>query len=272
MARGANTILMRKWLLVFWLASLPSGWSQTVHEVQEDLRSRGQHCRSGLSDSWGDQQAGQDIQAILEVLDQLQGSEGPWDHSFVHQQRQALNSGIRRLRLSLSASSAAPGLQEWLTMVQPLETRLDALVKRFDGHQLLTREQWLGTSWQRDLTLPEFESPQELRRAARHLQQDARNLQYPWLFPVGGIGAYGPLGLGSGGTGLGQEIREFLRTVQRFDDACSRPYQDVSETRPAFEKMLRAFDRVDPTLRYQTSSFRSVQQSLERLQRFYDAL
>jgi hypothetical protein len=263
---------MRKLLLLFWLASCSWGWSQTIQEVQEDLRSRGQHWRSSLSDSWGDQQAGQDLQAILDVLDRLGGADAPWDHAFLHQQRQALSSGAQRLRISLSASTAAAGLQEWLTMLQPLEDRLDSLVKRFDGHQLLTRQQWLGTAWQRDLTLPEFQSPQELRRAARHLQQDARNLQYPWLFPVGGIGAYGPLGLGSGGTGLGQEIREFLRAVQRFDDACSRPYQDVSETRPAFEKMVRAFDRVDPTLRYQTSSFRSVQQAIERLQRFYDAL
>ena len=263
---------MRTWLMLFWLMTASMAWSQTVEEVQEGLLRQGQRWQSSLSDSWGDRQAGQDLQAVLEILGRLGSRDQPWDPPFLHQQRQSLSSASLRLRMGASASSAARELQEWLASLQQYEARLTLLEKRFDGFQLMSREAWLSTPWERDLTLPEFSTPVELRRAARHLQLDARNLQYPWLFPVAGVGAYGPLGLGSGGTGLGQEIREFLRSVQRFDNACSRPYQDVAETRADFERMLKAFDRVDPALRYQNSSFRTVQQSLERMRRFYDAL
>lgn len=176
--------------------------------------------------------------------------------------RRRVNASLQLLTLTESEQQAVQGA---LVGADRLSAAVRHLSDRFDG-----RDQPYGTGLAAtplDPTdRPYYQNPRELLGEATAIRFSAENLY---------ASAYSPYGWrpGMGGPFVLQYLADLARAARDYEDACQSNYANVLQTRPAYERVRRAYDRVSYALFGPFAGFEShnIERSLERLNQFYSA-
>lgn len=257
---------MRKWILLL-LLSAPT-WGETFHEVSTRLASQG--AGLVLPQSWGGQMSAEDLRVLLGTLQVASywGEGAPFSRPVLDDVRQGMHRYRERLRVSLAALPEAASAQAWLEEVGQVERCLDQVDRAFGGHSLPDAVELAQSDIQRDWNPPGYADPQELMRQARSLRIDVLQISNPFILPGNGFGAYG-LSYGGGWSG---EFEALQQATYNFESACNSRYEDVRQTRRAYQKVHDAFEQVFPQARINSHGFRNVERAIRQLDKFYAAL
>jgi hypothetical protein len=262
---------MRKKLLVtlcsLLLATSPS-WAESV---EESLKSCGERVRRLNSQPEAQSQAMvlQDLSKVQAGLTEIQKclqGEGRYSASELGLALSQLQQGLAGMRVS-SRLLLRP--EEWTVLKRDLE-RLHRTVKRstdlFEGRALPTPERLRRTDLDQPMVYP-MESVKELERESRAMRFDFDGLKNP--------GVIGPFGLNGGGVDawIGQDLQRLRSAVFDYESVCRSPYHQVLQTQSAFDKVVRAYDKLGYYGNdFSSASWRSLGRRIDRLQRFYSAL
>jgi hypothetical protein len=263
---------MKKWLILLLLTAAVQ--AQTWQEVVQRVHQQGLTLTSQLPQgTWGGDMSDQDLQLVLGALGVVQswgqGPDQPLSREVLHDTRLTLGRYCQRLNLSLSTLPNPAPARDWLAQVEEVDKRLMAVEKAFGGYHLPSQQELAQSSWQRDWTLPGYEGPPDLLRQARSLRLDVQSIVTPCIYPGNGLGNLG-LGYGAGWPD-GSRLQDLVLAASRYESACNADYEDVVQTRRAFERVQEAFDRLWPGALNRSSNWRDVERTLDRLSRFYRA-
>jgi len=257
---------MRKWILLLLLA-LPAA-SETFHEASTRLYDRG--TTLVLPSSWGGQMASEDLKLLLGTLRAASswGEDVPLSRAVLDDVRLSMHRYRERLRVSLAALPDPAATLAWLNEVAQVEARLDQVDKSFGGHSLPDAVELAQSDMNRDWNPPGYDDPKELLRQARSLRIDVLSLSNPFILPGNGFGSYG-LSYGGGWSG---EFEALQQATYNFESVCNSRYEDVRQTRRAYQKVHDAFEQVFPQARINSHGFRNVERAIRQLDKFYAAL
>jgi hypothetical protein len=263
---------MWRWFLLLLLAGPIH--ADSWHEVARRTHQQGLTLSSQLpKGTWGGDMAEQDLQLLLGALDVLQGwgqgADQPLSREVLHDTRSTLGRYCQRLRLSLSTLPDPQPSLDWLRQVERLDRQLLSVENSFGGYHLPTQQQLAQSSFDRNWALPGYQDPPELMREARSIRLDVLSITSPFVYPGNGLGGLG-LGYGAGWPG-GAELQDLMVAASRYESVCNSPYEDVVQTRRAYERLQTAFDRMWPGALNNSASLRNVSRALDRLERFYKA-
>ncbi len=113
---------------------------------------------------------------------------------------------------------------------------------------------------------PYYENPRELLGEAQNIRFSAERL-------LGACYAPGGWRAGLGSPFTISDLVELSRAARDYEWACQSRYRDVSETMPAFVRLVRAYDRVSyvPYGPFAGFEAHNIERALERLSQFYRA-
>lgn len=176
--------------------------------------------------------------------------------------RRRVNASLQLLTLTEEESQS---VQAALAGADRLSAAVRHLADRFDG-----RDQPFGpglASTPLDpIDRPFYQSPNDLLREATSIRFSAENLY---------AAAYSPFGWrpGLGGPFVLRDLADLARASRDFEDACQGNYASVLQTRPYYERLQRAYDRVSYVTYGPFAGFEShsLERSLDRLRAFYAA-
>ena len=249
------------------LLALPVA-SETFHEASSRLYRQGSALI--LPQSWGGQMSSEDLKLLLGTLQAAAswGKEVPLSRPLLEDVRLSMRRYRERLKLSLATLPEPSGALAWLNEVAQVEARLDQLDQAFGGHSLPDAEELASSDFTRDWNPPGYEDPKELLRQARSLRIDVLSISKPFIVPGNGFGFYGT-GYGGGWSG---EFEALQQATYQFENACSSRYEDVRQTRRAYQKVHDAFEQVFPQARINSHGLRNVERAIRQLDKFYAAL
>ncbi len=176
--------------------------------------------------------------------------------------RRRVNASLQLLTLTEDEQKSVEGA---LVGADRLSLAVRHLADRFDG-----RDQPFGPALANTplepTDRPYYDSPNDLLREATSIRFSAESLY---------ASAYSPWGWrpGLGGPFVLQDLAELARASRDFEDACLGNYANVLQTRAAYDRLRRAYDRVSYVCYGPFAGFEAhqIERSLERLSRFYAA-
>lgn len=262
---------MNKWIvgLALLLSSGPvvaETWRESWNKVHAESVAMlaGLPTASAMSPA-----AAQDLNLLIEALSQLQ-SRNEWTATDVREMRTQLGRARQRLRVSLAPVADAQAQTTLLVAVERVETGLRNVEEIFDGAYVPSPQEVAASDVTRNWQLPGYEGPGELLREARSVRLDVQSLYGPLRFAGGGLGGF--FGGGTWGSGFTAADRQrLMQAAERFEQACNR-YDDVRQTIPHYRRLDQAFQRVWVSGVYNSLSIRSVERTMQRLDRFYQEL
>jgi hypothetical protein len=263
--------MLKKWILGLGLL-LGSGLvgAQTWRETWDKVHQESVAMLAGLPNgSSMSPAAAQDLDMLVETLSQLK-SKTEWNAAEVRDLRTRLSRARQRLRISLAPVVNPEAQTTLLIAVERIEQGLRNVEESFDGAYVPAPQEVASSDVDRTWRLPGYESPGELLREARSVRLDVQSLYGPLRFAGAGIGS----GFFGGGWGSGFTAADRQRLMQAAEDyelACSR-YQDVRQTYPYYRRLDQAFQRVWVSGVYNSLSVRSLERTMQRLDRFYQEL
>ncbi|MBI3928559.1 MAG: hypothetical protein HY319_23675 [Armatimonadetes bacterium] len=221
--------------------------------------------------SWGQEQALQDLDRLsraavrlVEALGFETGGVTPQAlKPLLTELAVAANRSAMTLQLAGFSESDAALARATLEEARRLQTKMSELGGRFWGLDqpvgpALAAEPLSG----RGEPLV-YENPGDLLREVRGVRYSAER-----------VGVCRPYlrGLFLGWSAFDEyDYRELRRAAYDFEAAVSGGYNNVVQTRPDYERLRRAFQRIHPSA-YSTFEMRDLERAIERLDRFYGGL
>ena len=252
-------------LLLTLVLALPS-CAEPVGELTHALQARlGTAMSSHPSATWGESVAAQDLQSLRAPLARLEQIFQSPAYSAADLDSLASQLGAARRRIHMSSSmTSSTGLEP---DIQRLEERLRSVDAAFDGKALPAPAALAKLDVNGPPGLPYFNSPNELLREARGIRYGLNDIR-------------NPVGIGRGGAGLGissfdasQDLRALSDAAYEYEFACRTPYPQVLETYKAYCRVVEAYNRLGYyQAGYDSSGFRNLARSLDRLKAFYAAV
>ena len=256
---------MRIWILLVLLAFPVAG--ETFHQASTRLYNQGSALT--MPQSWGGQMSAEDLKLLLGTLQAAASwGESPLNRPVLDDVRLSMRRYRERLKISLATLPEPAGALAWLDEVGRVERSLDQVEKSFGGHSLPDAAELAQSDLNRDWNPPGYDDPQELLRQARSLRIDVLSISKPFIVPGNGFGLYG-LSYGGGWSG---EFEALQQATYQFESACNSRYEDVRQTRRAYQKVHDAFEQVFPQARINSHGLRNVERAIRQLDRFYASL
>lgn len=220
--------------------------------------------------TWGQRTALDDLDRLNKAAGKLVGALSDSTPDQIRPLITELDVARRRVNASLQllttlTEEEQKSVQAALVGADRLSLAVRHLADRFMG-----RDQPFGLALAdtplEPIDRPYYDSPNDLLREATGIRFSAESLY---------ASVYSPFGWrpGIGGPFILQDLAELARASRDFEDACQSNYTNVLQTRPAFERLRRAYDRVSYALYGPFAGFQAhdIERSLERLSRFYGA-
>lgn len=220
--------------------------------------------------TWGQKTALDDLDRLNRAASGLVGAlEGQSTPDGLRPLITDLDVARSRVKASLQllplTESEQEGVQSALVAAERLSGAVRHLADRFAG-----RDQPAGVALA-DSPLnptdrPYYENPRELLGEAQNIRFSAERL-------LGACYAPGGWRAGLGSPFTISDLVELSRAARDYEWACQSRYRDVSETLPAFERLVRAYDRVSyvPYGPFAGFEAHNIERALERLSQFYGA-
>lgn len=219
--------------------------------------------------TWGQKTALDDLDRLNKAAGKLVGALTDSSPNEIRPLVTELDVARRRVNASLQlltlTEPEAQSVAAALVGAERLSAAVRHLADRFNG-----RDQPFGATLA-DTPLdpvdrPYYASPNDLLREATSIRFSAESLYGAACSPFG----WRP---GIGGPFVLQDLAELARASRDFESACQSNYANVMQTRPYFERLQRAYDRVSYAVYGPFAGFEShnIDRSLGRLRAFYSA-
>lgn len=217
--------------------------------------------------TWGQQQAVDDLQRLESTTRELQTaltSDPVVTPTQLHPLRDQLVVARMRLQASLPLLGVGQAQSDALfAQMDRVGLCLRTLEYRFDGRAQLQGPALAEAGVLEPPNLPHYSNPQELlleARNVRYLAEAFTRLRSAWR------------GSTSPGWGWGTEIYDFVAAAFDYESACNWRYPNVRDTRPAYNKLVRTYNKARG-FGYGLDSFRwtDLEKAFTRLEQFYAA-
>ena len=170
------------------------------------------------------------------------------------------------LELARLALRSDPGLLSLSERAGRLRLRLLERETSFDGRDLPTRPELASAPVELAFHRPIYDGPRELLDDARTVRAGVESLWKPRSL----------LGSGSWGAAswFGNDANEVIVAAADFETRCQSSYKNVRDTVSAYQHLARAYSRIG-TIGWsfnETSDIRRLETAMDRLGRFYSTL
>lgn len=262
--RGLLRLVVAGWLVAIPVAAQDPTLNASLAELQA-LVTPLAVVPPGIT--WGQQQALEDLQRLQALSRDVQTALAS-DPQVTPEQLRPLREqlGVARMRLqaSLPLLGISPAQSEaLLDQLERVFVCLRTLEYRFDGRAQLQGPALAAALVTEPPELPVYANPRELlgeARNVRYLAEAFTRLRSAWR------------GGASPGWGWGTEFYDFLSAAYDFESTCSWDYANVQQTRPAYKKLVRTYNKA-LTFGYGLDAFRwtQLESAFARLEQFYAA-